>query len=94
VDIVDYGRISMDTVHSFSGSEEADAGIAARYYMQGNWFVNDRDALSVAGQLIPGQTRHQSKIPITLDDAEVAVAVSAVASPSAPEPKPRSRSPC
>jgi hypothetical protein len=49
VGIVDCGRISVDTGHAFRASEEAVSGIAARYYMQRNWFVSDPDAFSVAG---------------------------------------------
>ena len=79
VGIVDYGRISVDTGHSFTAGREAVSGIAARYYMQRNWFVDDPDAFSVAGQLIPGQTWHQSRTPITLDDAEVSITLAAVA---------------
>jgi hypothetical protein len=78
VGIVDYGRISVDTGHSFRASKEAVPGIAARYYMHRTWFVSDPDAFSVAGQLIPGQTWHQSRTPITLDDAEVSIALAAV----------------
>jgi len=78
VGIVDYGRISVDTGHSFRASKEAVPGIAARYYMHRNWFVSDPDAFSVAGQVIPGQTWHQAKTPITLDDAEVSITLSAV----------------
>ncbi len=78
VGIVDYGRISVDTGHSFQAGMEAVSGIAARYYMHRNWFGADPDAFSVAGQLIPGQTWHQSMTPITLDDAEVSIALSAV----------------
>jgi alpha-galactosidase len=78
VGIVDSGRISVDTGHSFRGSKEAVSGIAARYYMNRNWFVNDPDAFTVAEQLIPGQTWHQSRTPITLEDAEVSITLSAV----------------
>jgi len=78
VGIVDCGRISVDTGHSFQAGKEAVPGIAARYYMHRNWFVSDPDAFSVAGQLIPGQTWHQSRTPITLDDAEISIALAAV----------------
>lgn len=78
VGIVDYGRISVDTGHSFQAAREAVSGIAARYYMHRNWFLSDPDAFSVAGQLIPGQIWHQSRTPITLDEAEVSITLSAV----------------
>jgi hypothetical protein len=78
VGIVDEGRISVDTGHSFQASKEADPGIAARYYMHRNFFVNDPDAFTVAGQLLPEQEWHQSRVPLTLDEAKVSIVLSAV----------------
>jgi alpha-galactosidase len=75
VGIVDDGRISQDTGHTFQRSKEAGPGIAARYYMHRNFFINDPDAFTVSRQLIeerPIQT------PLTLDEAEVSIALSAV----------------
>jgi len=48
VGIVDTGRISQDTGHTFEAPETAASGIAARYYMIGNFFVADPDAFSVS----------------------------------------------
>ena len=39
VGYVDYGRISQDTGHSFGASRDAATGIAARYFMNRNFFV-------------------------------------------------------
>jgi hypothetical protein len=78
VGIVDEGRVSVDTGHSFRASKDAVPGIAARYYMHRNWFVSDPDAFTVAGQVIPGHDWHQSKTPITLDDAEISISLAAV----------------
>jgi alpha-galactosidase len=78
VGIVDEGRVSVDTGHSFQASKEADPGIAARYYMHRNFFVNDPDAFTVAGQLLPEQEWHQSRVPLTLDEAKVSIVLSAV----------------
>ena len=39
VGIVDVGRISVDTGHAFLASRDADPGMAARYYMHRNWFI-------------------------------------------------------
>ncbi len=78
VGIVDEGRVSVDTGHSFQASKEAGPGIAARYYMHRNFFVNDPDAFTVAGQLLPEQEWHQSKVPLTLDEAKVSIVLSAV----------------
>jgi hypothetical protein len=75
VGIVDDGRISQDTGHSFQRSKEADPGIAARYYMNVNFFRDDPDAFTVSRQLIldaPIDT------PLTLSEAQVSIALSAV----------------
>ena len=47
VGLVDTGRISADTGHSFERTRNAASGIAARFYMQRNFFVNDPDAFNV-----------------------------------------------
>ena len=73
VGLTDLGRLSTDTGHSFEGDKEDATGIAARYYMNGNFYGADPDAFSVSGQLITDQTWHQSKKPLTLDDAEVSI---------------------
>ncbi|MGA7156465.1 MAG: alpha-galactosidase [Acidobacteriaceae bacterium] len=78
VGIVDYGRISQDTGHTFSASKEAATGIAARYYMNRNYFVADPDAFTVSTQTIKDQTWHESDKPATLDDAQVSIALAAV----------------
>jgi hypothetical protein len=74
VGIVDEGRISTDTSHSFEGSKTAASGIAARYYMHRNFFVNDPDAFTVSSQSVPGE----STPPPTLHEAEVAIVLAAV----------------
>ena len=69
VGYVDYGRISQDTGHTFDASKEAAPGIAARYYMNRNFFVTDPDAFTVSTQTIDDQSWHESHKPATLDDA-------------------------
>jgi hypothetical protein len=49
VGIVDEGRISTDTSRSFEGTKTAATGIAARYYMNRNFFIADPDAYAVSG---------------------------------------------
>ena len=78
VGYVDFGRISQDTGHTFSASREAAPGIAARYYMNRNYFVADPDAFSVSEQTIHDQGWHNSKKPLTLDEAKVSIALAAV----------------
>jgi alpha-galactosidase len=78
VGYVDYGRISQDTGHTFQASQDAAAGIAARYYMNRNFFAADPDAFTVSTQTIADQTWHESDKPITLDEAKVSIALAAV----------------
>lgn len=78
VGIVDYGRISQDTGHSFGASKDAASGIAARYYMNRNFFVSDPDAFTVSTQHITDQSWHQGREPLTMDEAKVSIALAAV----------------
>ncbi len=78
VGYVDYGRISLDTGHSFEASRDAATGIAARYYMNRNFFVSDPDAFTVSTQHITDQSWHQGKQPLTLPEAKVSIALAAV----------------
>ena len=78
VGYVDYGRISQDTGHTFDASKEAAPGIAARYYMNRNFFVTDPDAFTVSTQTIDDQSWHESHKAATLDDAKVSIALAAV----------------
>ncbi|HET9099969.1 MAG TPA: PKD domain-containing protein [Acidobacteriaceae bacterium] len=78
VGFVDFGRISQDTGHTFEASSEAASGIAARYFMNRNYFVADPDAFSVSRQTIDDQSWHNSTKPLSQDEAEVSIALSAV----------------
>jgi len=78
VGIVDIGRISVDTGHAFFASRDVNTGIAARYYMHRNFFLDDPDAFTVAAQHFTGQRWHTAKEPISLADAEVSIALAAV----------------
>jgi alpha-galactosidase len=78
VGIVDTGRLSIDTGHSFIASKVAGPGIAARYYMNRTFFISDPDAFSISAQVIPQQRWHQSRQPLTLHEAEVAITLAAV----------------
>lgn len=75
VGLVDDGRTSQDTGHTFLRSKEAGPGIAARYYMHRNWFISDPDAFTVSKQVIEERT---IKAPLTLDEAQVSIALAAV----------------
>src|ERR1700734_2657438 len=78
VGYVDYGRISQDTGHSFGASRDAASGIAARYYMNRNFFVADPDAFTVSTQTVDDQSWHGGQRPLTLDEAKVSIALAAV----------------
>ena len=79
VGLTDLGRTSTDTGHSFDGAKEDATGIIARYYMNNNFYAADPDAFTVAKQLITDQTWHQSKEPLSLDEAEVSISLAAIA---------------
>ncbi len=78
VGIVDTGRISLDTGHTFEATKDAASGIAARYYMNRNFFVSDPDAFCVSTQIVTDQPWHGGKVPLTLDEAKASIALSAV----------------
>ncbi len=75
VGLVDEGRLSQDTGHTFLRSKEAAPGIAARYYMQHNFFLSDPDALTISRQMI--EERH-IQAPLTLNEARVSATLAAV----------------
>ena len=76
VGLVDTGRISADTGHSFERTKNAASGIAARFYMQRNFFVNDPDAFNVTATHLMERANEQSSI--SLGAAEASIALSAV----------------
>ena len=76
VGLVDEGRLSQDTGHAFLRSKEAAPGIAARYYMQHNFFLSDPDALTVSRQMIE---ERQIEAPLTLNEARVSATLAALA---------------
>ena len=78
VGLVDMGRISQDTGHTFQSSKEAAPGIAARYYMNRNYFIADPDAFTVSKQTVDDQSWHNGQRALTLDEAKVSIALTAV----------------
>ncbi|MGA8442463.1 MAG: PKD domain-containing protein [Candidatus Sulfotelmatobacter sp.] len=77
VGIVDTGRISADTGHSFLRSKTAAPGIAARFYMNGNFFINDPDAFNVTDTYLVEHSGERSSH--SLATAQASIALSAVA---------------
>ena len=78
VGIVNTGRISQDTGHTFESTYDAAMGVAGRYYMHRNFYISDPDAFTVSTQVIPDRVWHGNKQPLTLDEAEASIALSAV----------------
>jgi hypothetical protein len=78
VGIVDTGRISQDTGHTFGSTRDAAPGIAGRYYMNRNFYESDPDAFTVSEQITPDRGWHGNKVPLTQYEAEASIALSAV----------------
>ena len=78
VGIVNTGRIGQDTGHTFGSTHDAATGVAARYYMNRNFYVSDPDAFTVSKQVIGDRVWHGNKQPLTLDEAEASIALSAI----------------
>jgi alpha-galactosidase len=77
VGIVDTGRVSADTGHTFLRSKTAAPGIAARFYMNGNFFINDPDAFNITDIYMVEHTRERSAH--SLAAAQASIALSAIA---------------
>ena len=77
VGIVDTGRVSADTGHSFLRSKTAAPGIAARFYMNGNFFINDPDAFNITDTYMVEHSRERSSH--SLATAQASIALSAIA---------------
>jgi alpha-galactosidase len=79
VGLVDEGRISVDTGHSFESSKIAAVNIAGRYYMDRNFYVSDPDAFNISEQMIPHMSREDmAETPLNLQEAQVAIVMAAV----------------
>ena len=76
VGLVDTGRVSVDTGHSFLRTKNAAPGIAARFYMHRHFFVNDPDAFNVAQNSLVQGRNIQPMLP--LNEAQASIALSAV----------------
>ncbi|HKM80322.1 MAG TPA: PKD domain-containing protein [Candidatus Acidoferrum sp.] len=76
VGLVDTGRVSADTAHSFQATRNAAPGIAARFYMHRNFFLNDPDAFNTTDQPFGEFTERPSLL--ALPAAQASIALSAV----------------
>jgi hypothetical protein len=78
VGIVNTGRIGQDTGHTFGFTRDAAPGIAARYYMNRNFYLSDPDAFTVSKQVVNDRSWRGNKVPLTLKEAEASIALAAV----------------
>ena len=78
VGIVDEGRISDDTVHSFEIMKGVASGIAERYYMNRKFFVSDPDAFTISGLVLGTQAWRKNTTPLTLQEAQMSIVLAAV----------------
>jgi len=77
VGLVDTGRISSDTAHSFQATRNAAPGIAARFYMHRNFYLSDPDAFNTTDQQPFSEfTERPQSLP--LPAAQASIALSAV----------------
>jgi len=76
VGLVETGRISTDTAHAFEATKKAAPGIAARFYMHRNFFVNDPDAFNTTAQSFPDIPEPPRSLELSA--AEASIALSAV----------------
>jgi len=79
VGLVDEGRISVDTSHSFEASKHAVPNIAVRYYMNRNFYISDPDAFNVSTEVQIQQPGQKMQPPLTLEEAQVQIVLAAVA---------------
>jgi alpha-galactosidase len=79
VGLVDEGRLAPDTGHSFRASKDANPNIAARFYMNRNFYISDPDAFSVSTQVAPQESWHRSRQPLTLNEAQIQIVLAALA---------------
>jgi alpha-galactosidase len=73
VGLVDTGRVSADTAHSFEGTKAAAVGIAARFYMHRNFFLDDPDAFNTVEETFSEHTRASGSYPLSAAQASIAL---------------------
>jgi alpha-galactosidase len=78
VGLVDTGRVSLDTGHSFQNTKGSASGIAARYYMHRTFFVNDPDAFNISRQITAEDAVGPEVTPLTLNEAQVSIVLAAM----------------
>jgi alpha-galactosidase len=76
VGLVECGRVSVDTGHNFERKKDAEPGIAARFYMHRNFWLNDPDAFNVTDSYLMEEREPQP--PVSLQQARASIALSAI----------------
>ena len=66
----------QDTGHKFAATKDAASGVAARYYMNRNFFVADPDAFNTTAQAFPDMPDLPSRLELSA--AQASIALSAV----------------
>ena len=74
VGLVDTGRVSEDTAHSFQGTKDAAPGIAARFYMHRNFFLNDPDAFNTTAESFSDSPELPRELTLAAAQASIALA--------------------
>lgn len=81
VGLVDTGRISADTAHRFQTTKNVAPGVAARFYMNRNYFLSDPDAFNLCATLpiVRGRPGFRGpQAPVSLPEAQASIVLSAV----------------
>jgi hypothetical protein len=79
VGLVDAGRISADTAHNFQTTKAAASGIAARFYMNRNYYLNDPDAYNVGAEVPIARGRQGAgQGGLSVSEAQASIMLSAV----------------
>jgi len=74
VGFTETGRVATDTSHSFAGTKTAGVGIAARFYMDRNFFVNDPDAFNTTSEDFSDMAELPATLPLAAAQASIALA--------------------
>ena len=80
VGLVDFGRVSRDTSHSFEDIKESDSGIAAHYYTHRNFWANDPAYFNLQEQVAPIDITKENPTPapLTLSEAQISDVLAAI----------------
>ncbi|MGO9084899.1 MAG: PKD domain-containing protein [Candidatus Sulfotelmatobacter sp.] len=78
VGYTEFGRISADAAHSYRIIKQNEVAIAARYYMNGNFYGADPDAFTVSSSLTE-EARQKRRSPLSANEAEMSIMLAAVA---------------